>query len=644
MKYIFTLFLLVFLTACQSIFQQTPPTLDNESNVEASEVVEVEILEKKEGLADLVQTKSEDGKPIVYDNLWLKLAEGFTFEVPDNPRIAKQRDYFLKHPNHLKKISKRAEPFLYLIIEKIEDKDLPLELALLPIIESSFNPHAYSYVGAAGLWQFMPRSGERFGLHQNWWYDGRKDIYRSSDAALRYMDILHNYLGDDWLHAFAAYNSGEGRVKRSVKRNEKLNKPTDFWNLSLPPETEEYVPKLLALVDILRNHKKYGIDLPTLENKQVLSYVNTGTQLDLAYAGKLANLSVAEIQLLNPALNQWAMAPKGPHYLLLPTKVSEAFSEQLGKDTQTGWERYVVKSGDSLSVIAHKNYTTTKALKTSNKLKNNFLKIGQTLIVPKANKAKLAYRQSKKDRGMQGNVLHYEKIKKGQRKALYTVAEGDNLWDISRLYNVSVKDITQWNGISPKKPLRLGSKLTIWQNIKIVKIAVKNAKKDEIKHKVVQGDNLWDLSKHYHVSTKDIKKWNKLTKKSVLRLGQILTIKKTVKITVLSTNFVQHKVAKGDSLWKISKKYGVSTANIATWNKLKKNKALKIGRILIIKHKKNDGNKVALTYKVQKGDSLSEIAKKFKVEISDLMRWNEIKNQQKIVIGQDLRLYVKQVS
>ena len=643
MKYISALFLLLSLTACQSLFQKTPSAVD-ESNTETSEVVEVEVVEIKEGLADLVGTKSEDGQPIVYDNLWLKLAQGFTFEVPDNPRIAKQRDYFLKHPNHLKKISKRAEPFLYLIIEKIENNNLPLELALLPVIESSFNPHAYSYVGAAGLWQFMPLSGERFGLQQNWWYDGRKDIYRSSDAALRYMGILHNYLGDDWLRAFAAYNSGEGRVKRAVQKNEKLNKPTDFWNLSLPSETEEYVPKLLALIDILRHHKKYGIDLPMLENKAVLAYVNTGTQLDLAYAGKLANLSVAEIQLLNPALNQWAMPPKGPHYLLLPAKKVEAFSKQLSKDTQVGWDRYVVKSGDSLSVIAHNNYTTTKALKTSNKLDSNFIKIGQALIVPKANKAKVAYRKSKKDHGTDAITLHHEKIKKGKRKALYTVVEGDSLWDISRLYNVSVKEITQWNGISPKKPLQLGAKLTIWQNIKTVKIAVASTQKDERKHKVVQGDNLWDISKHYKVSTEDIKKWNKLKKKSVLRLGQILIIKKHLKIKVLSTNFTQHKVVKGDSLWKISQKYGVSVANIGTWNNIKKNKKLKLGRILIIKNKKSNENKVALTYKVQKGDSLSEIAQKFKVNVSDLMRWNEIKNQQQIIIGQDLKLYVKQVS
>ena len=644
MKYISILFVLLFLSACQTTPQQekTPP-ISNEKKSENTEVVEVEVVEEKEGLADLVE-KNEQGKPIVYDNLWLKLAEGFTFDVPDNPRIAKQRDYFLKHPNHLKKISKRAEPFLYLIIEKIEKKNLPLELALLPVVESSFNPHAYSYVGAAGLWQFMPVTGDRFGLHQNWWYDGRKDVYRASDAGLRYMEILHNYLGDDWLRAFAAYNSGEGRVKRAVQKNERAKKPTDYWNLDLPLETEEYVPKLLALVDIMRNHKKYGIDLPMLENKQVLTYVETGSQLDLAYAGKLANLSVAEIQLLNPGLNQWATPPKGPHNLLIPTKSAASFTKQLDSDNQTGWDRYVVKSGDSMSMIAHRNATSTAALKKSNNLKTDFLKIGQTLIVPRPSKARLALLKSEEKRKQNTQIAQKKsQKKKGLNKTTYTITEGDNLWDISRLYNVRVQDIASWNNISKKKPLRLGSKLTIWQNTKTVKVVVASKDVDRTKHKVVEGDNLWDIAKKYNVSTNDIVKWNNLNKKSLLHLGQILTIKQSLKGEVVSKSALTHTVVKGDSFWKISKLYGVSSSDIAKWNGLSKKSTLKLGQVLKIKDAKL-ASKVAVFYKVKSGDSLSEIAQKFNVHTTDIMRWNSIKNQQQIKIGQNLKLYVKQVS
>lgn len=643
MKHFLTLFLFIFLTACQTTSQEEKTGATEENSAEETQTIDVEVVEEKEGLSDIGLKKNEDGKPIVYDNLWLKLAEGFTFEVPNNPRVEKQRQYLLSHPKHLKQISKRAEPFLYMIIEKIEKKGLPLELALLPVVESSFNPHAYSYVGAAGLWQFMPVTGDRFGLDQNWWYDGRKDIYRSSDAALRYMEILHNYLGDDWLRAFAAYNSGEGRVKRAVQKNERLKKPTDYWNLGLPRETEEYVPKMLALVDVLRNHKKYGIELPLLENKQVLTYVKTDTQLDLAYAGKLANLSVAEIQLLNPALNQWATPPKGPHYLLLPMNKANSFSKQLDKDNQTGWIRYIVKSGDNLSGIAYRNDTSTSTLKKTNHLETNFLKIGQTLIVPKKSKVQLAFIQSEKNRKVKRDRDELRsKTEKGFRKTTYTVAEGDNLWDISRLYNVRVQDISSWNQISAKKPLRLGHKLTIWQATKVIKIKVVSSGKRKHQHKVVRGDNLWNISKQYHVSSKDVMKWNNLKKNDVLRLGQLLTIKTPAIVATVSKS-LEHKVVKGDTLWDISQSYGISTSELKKWNNLKKKSSLKLGQVLIIKDKKLK-DKVTLVYKVQKGDSLSDIAQKFNVQVTDLMRWNSIKNQQQIKVGQNLKLFVKQVS
>jgi len=315
MKLLFSFSLLFFIVGCQITTSVEPAKESVEPIVIepiSEPVIETVFTEDEAGLSHLIEESHPDaiepdtGTEIKYDNIWLKLANGFEFDVPENSRIAKQRDYYLRHPNYLKQVSKRAEPFLFLIVEQIEDKNLPLELALLPVVESTFDPFAYSPASASGLWQFMPATGERFGLQQDWWYDGRRDVYASTTAALRYMDILHNYLGDDWLYAFAAYNSGEGRVQRAVQKNKKANKPVDYWSLSLPKETENYVPKLLALVDILRNHEKYGVELPYIANEQALTYVDTKSQLDLAYAAELANLTVAEIQLLNPAFNHWA--------------------------------------------------------------------------------------------------------------------------------------------------------------------------------------------------------------------------------------------------------------------------------------------------------------------------------------------------
>jgi membrane-bound lytic murein transglycosylase D len=624
MKFFLPLSFLLLLSACQT----TPPEhVDPDEVITGEEVVEVVVVDEKEGLEGLVKPSE-----VVYDNLWLKLAEGFTFDVPDNERIKKQRDYYLSHPKYLKQVSKRAEPFLHLIVEKIEKEGLPLELALLPVVESTFNPYAYSYVGASGLWQFMPATGKRFGLQQNWWYDGRRDVYRSSDAALVYMGKLHRYLGEDWLLAFAAYNSGEGRVSRAAQRNKKNNLPVDFWNLDLPTETENYVPKLLALVDILRNHKKYGIDFPVLENKQVLTYVGIDSQLDLAYAGKLANLSLAEIKLLNPAFNQWATAPKGPHHLLIPTISVENFLAQLKKESRVTWDRYKVKSGDSLSVIAQNHHTSSNVLHDANKLNGSLIKIGQILLVPMMSKSQQAMLTAQAKRiAEQQQPLN----RKNKRKITYVVTEGDNLWDISRLYNVTTADIAKWNSLNLKNTLRLGQKLNIWKETKVVQVTVQ-ASKDSY-HTVVKGDSLWKIGKRYDVSTNQLAKWNKLTKTKSLKLGQKIAIRKPVK----QVNYQYYIVVSGDNLWDISKKYGVSTTELAKWNHLSKKKKLKLGLKLVIKRatKRTTAKYVAknmIAYRVVSGDNLWTIARHFGVSHHDLVAWNNLGKKNKLSIGQVL--------
>lgn len=509
MKFLFSCSLLFFLTACQTTAPVMP--VEPESTQQGMLAVDDSNLTKKSQSKAIVDL--DNGKE--YKNIWLKLAKGFDFEVPDNSRIAKQRDYYLRHPNYLKQVSKRAEPFLYLIVEQIEAKGLPLELALLPVVESTFDPFAYSSASASGLWQFMPVTGKRFGLEQDWWYDGRRDVYASTIAALSYMEILHDYLGDDWLYAFAAYNSGEGRVQRAVRKNKKNNKPVDYWNLSLPKETENYVPKLLALVDILRNHKKYGIELPYIENKQVLTYVDTKSQLDLAYAAQLANLSVAEIQQLNPAFNHWATSPNGPHKLLIPTVVADEFVQKLSatdKNSRLRWARYKVRSGDSLSMIAKNHGTTTSVLKQINDLRGSFIKIGQPLLIPTASQPKQGslYTQAKRVKTNKS---------KEKRKVIHTVVQGDTLWKISRLYKVTHKEVAKWNQMTTKKTLRLGEKLTIWKVAK-----VQPPKPRQVTYKVRSGDSLGGIAQNFNVKTTDLVRWNKLKKQKYIQPGQTLLV------------------------------------------------------------------------------------------------------------------------
>ena len=521
MKLLFSFLLLFFVSACQT----TAPVTPIQEEVNQEEVAQLEIEADEEGLAHIIKKKplKEKTLPVVaplideevnYENLWLKLAEGFEFDVPENGRIAKQRDYYLRHPTYLKQVSKRAEPFLFLIIEQIEAKKLPLELALLPVVESTFDPFAYSHASASGLWQFMPVTGERFGLQQDWWYDGRRDVYASTTAALRYMEILHGYLGDDWLYAFAAYNSGEGRVKRAVQKNEKAKKPVDYWSLSLPRETQEYVPKLLALVDILRHHEKYGVELPYIANEQVLSYVDTGSQIDLAYAAQLANLSVAEMQLINPAFNHWATSPDGPHKLLIPTISADEFTQKLAatdKSDRVRWARYKVRAGDSLSVIAQRNGTTTSVLKQINDINGSFIRVGQALLIPVASELQQdqLYAQAKR---------FESENSQGKRKVTHTIVEGDTLWDISRLYKVTLNDITKWNKISTRKTLSLGQQLTIWKAPK------QQSSTRRITYKVRSGDSLGIIAQKFKVKTADLVRWNQLQNKKYIQPGQKLLV------------------------------------------------------------------------------------------------------------------------
>ncbi|WP_028865141.1 LysM peptidoglycan-binding domain-containing protein [Psychromonas aquimarina] len=642
MKLLCSFFLLFFLTACQT----TTNTADQSHlSAENDYLLDEPLLEidSEEGLTRLVEEEPLNENTQIqapgYENLWLKLAEGFVFEVPENSRIARQRNYFLNNPNYLKQVSKRAEPFLYLIVEQIEAKNLPLELALLPVVESTFDPFAYSHASASGLWQFMPVTGERFGLKQDWWYDGRRDVYASTEAALRYMEILHKYLGDDWLHALAAYNSGEGRVQRAARKNKKLNKPTDYWNLDLPRETQEYVPKLLALVDILRNHQEYGVELPVIANKQVLTYIDTNSQIELAYAAEFSDLSIAEIQLLNPAFNHWATSPDGPHKLLVPTVSAEQFAaklSQIDENKRIRWDRYKVSSGDSLSVIAQNYGTTTSVLKQINDLNGSMIRIGQPLLIPVASKSQQDYLYSQAKR--------FEQSDKGKRKVQYTVKEGDTLWDISRRYKVTSKQIAKWNGTSTQKTLRLGQKLTIWKPLK----AVSN---NQIVYKVRPGDSLGAIALKYNVKTTDLERWNQLSGQKYIKPGQKLKIFAS---TQSASNSVQaqsknktagqvtYKVRPGDSLGLIAQKFKVKSTDLERWNQLSGKKYIQPGQSLKIFVNRSTENQITreVIYKVRSGDSLGAIASKFNVKTADLERWNQLSGQKYIQPGQNLKVFV----
>lgn len=511
MRVQFSWVIALLLAGCQltqPLSQNTSET--NEENTPASQVTPPTKPKKTPVVvAPKVLTPQEQ------DDVWQRIAMQLQLPIPDDKTVDYYRTWYIKHPGHLEIVAKRAEPFLYLITEKIEQRNLPLELALLPIVESSFDAFAYSHGSAAGLWQFVPGTGKMYGLEQNFWYDGRRDVDAATDAALDYLTYLSNRFNGDWYNAIAAYNSGGGRVSSAIRKNTNLGKPTDFFSLDLPKETSGYVPKLLALADIIANQERYGVSLRAIANKPVLKLVDPEEQLDLAIAANYAGISVKELQSYNPAYNQWATAPDGPFQLLLPIDTVARFQQNVEENRGKGMKlvRYKVKSGDTLSVIATKHSTTTKVIQTANNLSGTSIRVGQYLMIPTSVKDEKAYALSASNR-----LAKTQSLTRGKYKLTHTVRSGDSLWTIARANNVSHQALAKWNGMGPRDTLRVGQKLVIWKD------STDGAIIRTVFYQVRNGDTLSDIAARFSVKTHDIVKWNDLANQKYLKPGQKLKL------------------------------------------------------------------------------------------------------------------------
>ncbi|MDD2863886.1 MAG: transglycosylase SLT domain-containing protein [Methylococcales bacterium] len=267
------------------------------------------------------------------DTVWERLLSLYSLPKIEHERIDREVSWYLNHPQALSTIQQRAEPYLHLILDEVEAKNIPGELALLPVVESAFQPNASSRVEASGLWQFMPGTGRMFGLQQNSWYDGRRDVYASTKAATTYLKQLGETFDGDWLLALASYNWGKGNVRKSIERNEGHNLPTDYWSLRMPEETANYVPKLLAIAKIFANADDYNVNLHHIPNKPYFEVVNLDSQLSLNKAAEMANMSLHDFLKLNPAFNKSKTAPEGagPRRLLIPVAKAESFKENLAQ-------------------------------------------------------------------------------------------------------------------------------------------------------------------------------------------------------------------------------------------------------------------------------------------------------------------------
>ncbi len=450
-----------------------------------------------------------------YTTVWDRLRDNLTFNVPYNKEVIKHRKKYLRDPYALNKLFKRSEPFLYYIIEELEKNDIPLEIALLPLVESAFDPNAESHADAVGLWQFVPGTGKQFGLQQNWWYDGRKDVVASTDSAIKYLKYLNRFFDGDWLLALAAYNSGEGRVQRTMRRNARLNKSTDYWDLALPKETRDYVPKLFAIIDIIDRSTELDIALYPIKNTPAVKTTKLSSQIDLSVAANLADISTDNFKRLNPGFKQWATDPERAVEILLPVNKTTSFREKLTslpeKDRMV-WQRYKIKSGDSLGKIAQKFHIDVKSIQRINNINGSRIRAGKHLLIPQSSDQTIA--------SVPKGALSLITNNTSERsKTTHVVKSGDSLWDISRKYHVSSREIARWNNISTKSTLRLGQKLVIWggRNAEV-------SNQRTITYSVKRGDSFARIATKFDVQIKDIEKLNKLTRKEYLQPGQKLKI------------------------------------------------------------------------------------------------------------------------
>ena len=485
------------------------------------------VIDKNQTLASL---KSNSVNTIQYsqeDDLWQVIANRQDIKSVSNLRVQNRIDWISNHPEYLSLISKRAEPFLYLVVSELEKQNVPIEIALLPIVESDYYPFSYSHGTAAGLWQFIPSTGRMYGLEEDWWHADRRDVLASTKAAANYLNDLNKMFKGDWLLSIAAYNAGPGRIQRAIDTNIKLGKKTDFWSLDLPQETEKYVPKLLALSQVIKNPSRYNQKLLEIDNKPFLNEVELDSQFDLALISQWTGLSIDQIYNYNPGLKRWATPESLPYIMLLPEEVIYSFNDNLSKQGQRpkiSWTRYKIKQGDSLSVIAQNYNTTIGQIMSVNELDNDAIRADNYLIVPLAQKSEGYYSLS--DNQREKSRLN---IQKNSEKIIYTVVAGDSLWKISTKFGTTINNLVRWNKISPSESLSIGKELVILRDNKnkteLAKIT--NTGIDinrDIFYTVKEGDNLSRIAQKYNVKIAEIRSWNDLNEEYILQPGDKLTI------------------------------------------------------------------------------------------------------------------------
>lgn len=506
LKNLLTIFLLMTIVGCSSFIEERSLVIESNQYPESSN-----LQTKSENVAKIKQHKP----PIVIadasenyletDILNIISKELSLFHFENEPLVKNQIEWLLKNPNYLKSVFERSKPYLFYIYSKIREKNLPIELTLLPIIESTYDPLAYSQSHASGLWQFIPSTAQYLGLERTLWFDARRDVVDSTDVAIDYLLYLNGKFSKDWLLTLAAYNGGEGTLSKAIEKNKDASKAIKFWDLQLPNETENYVPKFLALAHIIKNKDILKIDLPSIPNQKVFEIIELRDQIEISTIVEVSDLDYETFTKFNPGFRRSVTPPNKKSNILLPIKSADTFKMFITQENPDNWlpfSEYQIKPGDTLSEIALDKDSSIKSIRDINNLSGDILRIGSIIKVPHN----------------RGTPLTSKRLMSTQMVS-HEIHLGETLSKIAKIYGTTVKSVMLENALKSSN-IKAGDTLQI--QIMTNKLTQQHLRK--IYYKVKPGDSLYLIAKRFSVSIKDIKKSNALANSKYIHPGQTLVL------------------------------------------------------------------------------------------------------------------------
>jgi membrane-bound lytic murein transglycosylase D len=456
-----------------------------------------------------------------HDDVWQRIRDGFRIEdrAAQNRLVGVHESWFAARPDNVRRLAERARPYLYHIVEELDRRAMPMEIALLPMIESAFKPTALSPAAASGIWQFIPSTGRHYGLRQDSWYDGRRDFTAATRAALDYLGKLYLDFGD-WQLALAAYNCGEGCVARAIQHNVQQGLPTDYASLSLPHETRHYVPKLLALKTLVLTPEQYGVAIEPLPNQPYFNEVTVHASMDLHSAARLANMSSDEFAALNAAFPRMLIRSDTPVNLLVPVDKTDKFQRNLESGDWDTWQPYAAKKGERATTIAERHGISLARLAEHNQLhlKKGKLVRAQTILVPVKSR----------------DAIRAPGPTPAPVPVRHEVQRGETLFGIAGRYGLTVAALLQHNpelndGLRAGQVLRLRADEAIVRKPEAILTASPKAAPANPagprRYTVRRGDTLSTIAERFGASVADIRAWNPANRKSsTIRVGQTLVV------------------------------------------------------------------------------------------------------------------------